>query len=81
VDLVPTLVGDGYTPDEIVQEYPELEREDVHQAARYGAWLANERRSAVCMRFIGDELRTTCHSGERVRYRDHAEERPSRFPV
>jgi uncharacterized protein (DUF433 family) len=30
-----------------VGSYPELEREDVYQAARYGAWLASERTSAV----------------------------------
>jgi len=47
VDFVLKLPGDGYTADEIVQEYPELEREDVLQAARYGAWLASERTSAV----------------------------------
>ena len=47
VDFVLKLMGDGYTADEIVQEYPELEREDVLQAARYGAWLASERTSAV----------------------------------
>jgi uncharacterized protein (DUF433 family) len=47
VDFVLRLLGDGYTADEIVKEYPELEREDVLQAARYGAWLASERTSAV----------------------------------
>lgn len=47
VDFVLKLVGDGYTADDIVREYPELEREDVLQAARYGAWLASERTSAV----------------------------------
>ena len=41
------LLGSGYTADEIVREYPELEKEDVFQAARYGAWLASERSSAV----------------------------------
>lgn len=47
VDFVLKLLGDGYTADEIVVEYPELEREDVFQAAKYGAWLASERSSAV----------------------------------
>ncbi len=47
VEFVLKLLGDGYTADEIVREYPELEREDVFQAARYGAWLASERTSAV----------------------------------
>lgn len=37
VDFVLKLRGDGYSADEIVQLYPELEKEDVLQAARYGA--------------------------------------------
>ena len=28
---------DGYTAEDIVREYPELEKEDVYQAAKYGA--------------------------------------------
>ena len=47
VEFVLKLLGDGYTADEIVSEYAELEQEDVYQAARYGAWLASERTSAV----------------------------------
>lgn len=47
VDFVLKLLGDGYTADDIVREYPELEREDVYQAAKYGAWLASERTSIV----------------------------------
>lgn len=47
VDFVLKLIGDGYSSEEIVHEYPELEREDVLQAARYGAWLASERTTAV----------------------------------
>jgi uncharacterized protein (DUF433 family) len=47
VEFVLELLGDGYTADDITREYPELEREDVLQAARHGAWLASERSSAV----------------------------------
>ena len=47
VDFVLKLLGDGYDAEGIVREYPELEKEDVYQAARYGAWLASERSSAV----------------------------------
>jgi uncharacterized protein (DUF433 family) len=43
VDFVLKLLGDGYTADEIIKEYPELQRDDVFQAAKYGAWLASER--------------------------------------
>ena len=47
VDFVLKLLGDGYTADDIVREYPELERDDVFQAAKYGAWLASERSSGL----------------------------------
>lgn len=47
VDFVLKLLGDGYTADEIVREYPELEKDDVYQAAKYGAWLASERSAST----------------------------------
>ena len=47
VDFIQKLIGDGYTAHDIVREYPDLEREDVLQAAKYGAWLARERSSVV----------------------------------
>lgn len=47
VDFVLKLLGDGYTADEIVAQYSELEKEDVYQAAKYGAWLASEKTSLV----------------------------------
>jgi len=46
VEFILKLIGDGYAVDEIVREYPELERDHVLQAARYGAWLARERTNA-----------------------------------
>jgi uncharacterized protein (DUF433 family) len=47
VDFVLKLLGDGYSAEQIVREYPELTVEDVYQAARYGAWLASERTTAL----------------------------------
>lgn len=47
VEFVLKLLGDGYSAGEIVREYPELEEEDVHQAAKYGAWLATERTTLM----------------------------------
>ena len=47
VEFLLKLLADGYSADEIVQQYPEVEREDVFQAARFGAWLASQRTSAV----------------------------------
>ncbi len=43
VDFVLKLLGGGYAAPDIIGLYPELETEDVLQAARYGAWLASER--------------------------------------
>jgi uncharacterized protein (DUF433 family) len=37
------LLSKGVTIDEIVELYPQLEREDVQQALDYAAWLANQR--------------------------------------
>ena len=47
VGFVLKLLGDGYTADEIVKIYPELEKEDIYQAAKYGAWLASEKTIAI----------------------------------
>lgn len=47
VDFVLKLLGDGYTADEIIRMYPELEKEDIYQAAKYGAWLASEKTIAI----------------------------------
>ncbi len=47
VDFLLKLLGDGYTADDIVREYPELEKEDIYQAAKYGAWLASERSTVI----------------------------------
>lgn len=43
VSLVLNLTANGMTPEEIVEAYPYLEAEDVHQALRYAAWLAEEQ--------------------------------------
>jgi uncharacterized protein (DUF433 family) len=47
VDFVLKLIGDGYNADDIVRLYPELEKEDIFEAAKYGAWLASERTSLL----------------------------------
>lgn len=43
VALLLNLTANGMTPEEIVEAYPYLETEDVRQALRYAAWLANEQ--------------------------------------
>lgn len=47
VEFVLKLLGDGLSADEILRDYPELERDDINQAARYGAWLASGKTSAI----------------------------------
>ena len=47
VDFVLKLLGDGYNAADIVREYPELELDDVYQAAKYAAWLASERTASL----------------------------------
>lgn len=42
VSLVLNLVANGMTAEQIVAAYPYLEAEDIHQALRYAAWLAQE---------------------------------------
>lgn len=43
VALVVNLVATGMSTAEIIEEYPDLEAEDVRQALRYAAWtVAND---------------------------------------
>jgi len=43
VSLVLNLVADGMSAEEIVEAYPYLELEDIQEAFRYAAWLAEEQ--------------------------------------
>ncbi len=52
VDFVLKLLGDGYIADDIVREYPDLEKEDVYQAAKYGFWLASAPRSRPLLQLL-----------------------------
>ncbi len=42
VRLVLKLLAGGKTAEQIVADYPELEREDINQCIAYAAWLASE---------------------------------------
>lgn len=42
VSLIVKLVANGMERDDILEEYPDLEDEDVTQALQYASWLANE---------------------------------------
>jgi len=43
VGMVVGQIGAGHSVDEVLADYPYLEREDVMQALRYAAWRAEER--------------------------------------
>jgi uncharacterized protein (DUF433 family) len=42
VSLVLSLVANGMSVEEILQEYPDLEAEDIRQSLLYAAFLASE---------------------------------------
>ena len=43
VGMILGNLGAGVSVEELLSSYPYLEREDVLEAMRYGAWLAQER--------------------------------------
>jgi uncharacterized protein (DUF433 family) len=43
VGMVVGQIGAGRSVEDILAEYPYLEREDIMQALRYASWLAEER--------------------------------------
>lgn len=42
VSLVVNLIAGGMSVPEIMKAYPYLEQEDIRQALRYAAWLADD---------------------------------------
>ena len=43
VGMIVGQIGAGHTVEEILADYPYLEREDILQALRYAAWRTEER--------------------------------------
>ena len=43
VGMIVGMISAGHSVEEVLSSYPYLEREDVLQALRYAAWLAEER--------------------------------------
>jgi len=43
VGMIVGQIGAGHTIEEILADYPYLEREDILQALRYAAWRAEQR--------------------------------------
>jgi uncharacterized protein (DUF433 family) len=42
VSLIVNLLANGMTVEQILDEYPDLEVEDIQQALRYAAWAADD---------------------------------------
>jgi len=47
VSVIVGQVAHGADWDEVLLEYPDLEREDIQQALEYAAWLAQEQVPTV----------------------------------
>jgi len=43
VGMIVGQIAEGATPDDLLREFPYLEREDISEALRYAAYLASER--------------------------------------
>ena len=43
VGMVVGQIGAGHSVEDVIKDYPCLEREDIMQALRYAAWRAEER--------------------------------------
>jgi uncharacterized protein (DUF433 family) len=43
VSLIVKLISAGKTSDEIISDYPELEKEDIKQALEFAAWVTSEK--------------------------------------
>ena len=46
VSMVVSQIGAGQSIDDLLAEFPYLEREDILQALQYAAWLAGDRELA-----------------------------------
>jgi uncharacterized protein (DUF433 family) len=49
VGMIVGQIGAGHTIDDILADYPYLEREDIMQALRYAAWRAEEREVVLAV--------------------------------
>ncbi len=47
VGMIVSQIGAGHSIDDLLRDYPYLEREDVMQALRYAAWRAEEREVSL----------------------------------
>jgi uncharacterized protein (DUF433 family) len=49
VSAILSQIGAGETIEELLMDYPYLEREDILQAVQYAAWLAEGREVSLAL--------------------------------
>ena len=47
VGMIVGQIGSGRSVDDVLADFPYIEREDVMQALRYAAWLAEQREVQI----------------------------------
>jgi len=47
VGMVVSQIGSGHSIEKVLIDYPYLEHDDIMQALRYAAWLAEERKVVI----------------------------------
>jgi len=47
VGMIVAQIGAGYSIEDILKDYPYLEREDILQALRYAAWRTEEQGTSL----------------------------------
>jgi uncharacterized protein (DUF433 family) len=47
VGMIVGQIGAGHSVDELLRDYPYLQRDDILEALRYAAWRAQEREVAL----------------------------------
>lgn len=47
VSVILKMLAAGCSVQDILEAYPELEAEDIHQAIKYAAWLASDQLHMV----------------------------------
>ncbi len=73
VSVIVGQIAHGATFDEIIQGYPDLEKEDIKQAVEYAAWLSGRHVYRCPRRTLVKLPRTRCYSPARSRSTKAAE--------
>lgn len=47
VGMLVSHIAAGYTPDQIIEKYPYVEKEDIQQSLAYAAWRLEEQEISL----------------------------------